>query len=256
MNRTSRCAALAATCSLAIAGTAGASPIYFDFTATIIAVEGVEGAQVGATLRGGYTFETDRLVSMHGAGEPNYSFQDWQPTGLAEPYAYLGIGDRELTFPAGAGLNLAVINFFDACRPLCEPQSPENFNIFVSSDSAPLPGFTGTMQNTGFYFASAAFTRLAEAPFIQPFDYFDGAQVDAASIVTLPLYDTVGFYSENTLSCVEGGCVNVGARSMTYSIQSVTRGIGVRAVPEPGALGLMILGFAGLLLARRPARTF
>jgi hypothetical protein len=254
MNRTSRRAALAAACSLAITHTAGASPIYFDFVATITAVDGVAGAEVGATIRGGYTFETDRLVSMHGAGDPNYSFQDWQPANLAAPYAWLDFGGHELTFPAGTGLNFAAINFFDACRPVCEPQSAENFNIFVSSDSAPLAGFTGTMENTGFYFASAAFTRLPGEPFIQPFDYFDLAQVDATSIVSLPLYDTVGFYSESTLSCVEGGCASVGARSMTYSIQSVTRGIGARAVPEPRSLGLLAAGFAGLLLVRRRAR--
>lgn len=252
MNRTSRCAALALTSSLALANTAGASPIYFDFSGTITAVDGVSGAQVGATIRGGYTFETEQLVSMHGAGEPNYAFLDLS-AGLTEPYAYLTIGDRELTFPAGSGLNFAAINFHDACRPLCEPFSAENFNIFVTSDSVPNAFFTGSMEHTSFYFASAAFTRLPDAPFIQPFDYFDGAQVDATSIITLPLYDMVGVYNESTMSCVNGGCASVGARSITYSIDSVTRGIGVRAVPEPGTLGLMIFGLAGLLMLRRRA---
>ena len=47
--------------------------------------------------------------------------------------------------------------------------------------------------------------------------------------------------------------MNIAPGSLGFSIDSVTRGIGARAVPEPGTLGLMVAGLAGLLLFRRRA---
>jgi hypothetical protein len=253
MKRTFRCAALAAAFSLGLAGTASAVPIHFDFTGTITGVEGVEGVAVGAAISGGFTFETDRLVGTHRAGDPQYSWLDLEPVGLTEPYAFLNFGGRELAYPSAASGNYAVINFFDACRPDCGPLGPENFGMYASTGHSAAPDFTGIIQHSAFYFASAALTRLPDPPFIETFDYFDGAQVDPTSIVTLPLYDMVGFYSGGTMDCVLGACVNTDSGSLGFSIDSVTRGIGARAVPEPGTLGLLAVGLAGLLLFRRRA---
>jgi hypothetical protein len=254
MKRTIRCAALAATCSLGFAGTASAVPIHFDFTGTITGVENLEGAIAGAAISGGFTFETDRLAAGHAPGSPQYSWVDLEPEGLIEPYAFLNFGGREVAYPSAAIGNYAVINFFDACTPICAPFNVENFGMFASTGHSAAPDFTGLMQHSSFYFASAALTRLADPPFIEAFDYFDGAQVDPTSIVTLPLYDLAGFYSQGTMDCVSGGCVNIAPGSLGFTIDSVTRGIGARAVPEPGTLGLLVAGLAGLLLFRRRVR--
>lgn len=254
MKRTFRCAALAAACSLGFAGTASAVPIHFDFTGTITGVEGVSGASAGAAISGGFSFETDRLESRFDPGAGLYSWMDWEPVGLTEPYAFLNFGGREVAYPSTATGNYAVINFLDACRPVCAPFSPENFSMYASTGHSAAPDFTGIIQHSAFYFASAALTRLPDPPFIETFDYFDGAQLDSTSIVTLPLYDLAGFYSEGTMDCVSGGCVNVDPRSLSFSIDSVTRGIGARAVPEPGTLGLLAVGLAGLFFFRRRAQ--
>ncbi len=251
MKRTLRCAALAAACSLGLAATASAVPIHFDFTGSITGVDGVEGIAIGAAIGGGFTFETDRLAGTHRAGDPQYSWLDWEPVGLTEPYAFLNFGGRELAYPSAAPGNYAVINFFDACRPVCAAFGAENFGMYASTGHSPAPDFTGMFEYGAFYFASAALTRLPDPPFIETFDYFDGAQVDPTSIVTLPLYDMVGFYSGGTMDCVLGACVDVDPHSLGFSIDSVTRGIGARAVPEPGTLGLLAVGLAGLLLVRR-----
>jgi hypothetical protein len=39
--------------------------------------------------------------------------------------------------------------------------------------------------------------------------------------------------------------------SFGFTIESVTRGVGARAVPEPGTQALMIIGLAGSMLVRR-----
>ena len=254
MKRTLARSAVAAVCSLGFAGTAGAIPIHFDFTGTITGVENVKGATVGAVISGGFTFETERLAFGHAPGSPQYSWVDHEPEGLTEPYAFLNFGGREVAYPSAATGNYAVINFFDACTPICAPFGVENFGMFASTGHSAAPDFTGLMQQSSFYFASAALTRLTDPPFIEAFDYFDGTQVDPTSIVTLPLYDLAGFYSQGTMDCVSGGCTNIAPGSLGFTIDSVTRGIGARAVPEPGTLSLLAASLAGLWLFRRRAR--
>jgi len=234
----------AAALSLGFASLAQAIPIYFDFTGTI------NGA--GTTLAGGFTFETDRLVEA----SPNpalRSWIDWQPVDPAEPLAYLAFGGRDVTFSPGAGTTYALMNFSDACPSTgCPPQQVENFSLFAgSTDGEFTADFTGSINTYSFYFSSAAFVRLPDFPFIQGFDYFDGAQLDPTSIVSLPLYDAFGYFSEDTYDCVDGSCVSSGPRDFGISIDTVTRGIGARSVPEPGTLGLSGAGFLAALLMRR-----
>ncbi len=254
MKRTFRCAALAAACSLGFACTASAVPIHFDFTGTITGVEGVEGARSEQQSAVASPSRPTVLAAGHAPGSPQYSWVDLEPEGLTEPYAFLNFGGREVAYPSAATGNYAVINFFDACTPICAPFGVENFGMFASTGHSAAPDFSGLMQQSSFYFASAALTRLADPPFIEAFDYFDGAQVDPTSIVTLPLYDLAGFYSQGTMDCVLGGCVNIAPGSLGFSIDSVTRGIGARAVPEPGTLSLLAASLAGLWLFRRRAR--
>ena len=243
MKRTFRCAALAAAFSLGLAGTASAVPIHFDFTGTITGVEGVEGVAVGAAISGGFTFETDRLVGTHRAGDPQYSWLDLEPVGLTEPYAFLNFGGRELAYPSAASGNYAVINFFDACRPDCGPLGPENFGMYASTGHSAAPDFTGIIQHSAFYFASAALTRLPDPPFIETFDYFDGAQVDPTSIVTLPLYDMVGFYSGGTMGRARHRRTS-GARAGHAG--SAGRGVGGLAALQAARAG--VVGIIGVLI--------
>jgi hypothetical protein len=246
MNRTTVRSVLTAALSLGTIATAHAVPLYFDFTGNI-----QDGS--GTAIAGGFTLETDRLAGS--APTPAHrSWVDFEPANRVETVAQLAFGDRNITVPAGPGTSYVVINFFDGCTPAeCSNQLFDNFGVFASTvDREIVPGFTGTYSSQNFYFASAGINRLPDAPFIEAFDYFDAAQVDPTSIVSLPLYDMIGFFSEDTFDCVDGACVSLGqGTSFSFTIDSVDRGVGSRSVPEPGTLGLLGGGLLAAYWMRR-----
>jgi hypothetical protein len=246
MKRTTVRSAIAAAFSLGITATTNAVPLYFDFTGTI-----QDGT--GTAISGGFSLETDRLAGS--APTPALrSWVDYEPANRAESVAHLDFGDRSITVPSAPGTSYVVINFFDGCTPAaCSNQAFDNFGIFASTaDREIVPGFTGTYRSQSFYFASAGITRRPDAPFMEAFDYFDAAQLDPTSVVTLPLYDVIGFFSEDTLDCVDGACVSLGqGSSFGFTIDSVERGTGSRSVPEPGTLGLSGVGLLAAYWMRR-----
>jgi hypothetical protein len=234
--------------SLGLSGAASATPFWFDFTGTISG-----GVNDVGPISGGFTFDTDRLYEPTLPVSSQRQWIDWMPTNLGEPLAFLDFGGESRTFPAGAGTNYGLISFVDACDINgCQPNSLENFSLFFSAtDQVMSPDFTGTARTTTFYFSSAALTTLPDFPYIHTFDYFDLAQVDPTSIVSLPLHTMFGSYSETTFNCVLGACETADFRSFGVTVDDVTRGIGPREVPEPGTLVLMVAGLGGIFLIRR-----
>ena len=241
--------AAAAAFTIGFASLAQAVPIYFDFTGTVSSST-APGA-IGQPVSGGFTLESDRLIQ---GTTPPYqrSWIDFQPTGLVEPLAHLDIGGRNVAFPLNTGQSFALVSYTDNCTPVeCVPFGTDNFGIFVSSAlPAYAPDFTGTLWSSSFYFASTAITRPPGGP-VQPFDYFDIADIELNSMLTLPLHDVVAFFGEETLDCVAGSCTSIEQRSYSFSIDTVTRGAGVRSVPEPGTLGLLGAGLLAAFVTRR-----
>jgi len=240
-------AAVAALVSLGLSGIANATPFYFDFTGSIN-----DPASTGP-ITGGFTFDTDRLYEPTLPVATQRQWIDWQPTNLSEPLAFLDFGSQSVIFPAGAGTNYGLISYVDACDAAgCQPNSLENFALFVSAtDQMMTPDFTGTARTTSFYFSSAALTILPDFPYIQTFDYFDLSQVQPTSIISLPLYTMFGSYSQTTFSCVAGACETTDFQSFGVTVDTVTRGMGARSVPEPGTLALLLAALGGGLLVRR-----
>jgi len=244
-----------AVAAFVVAGIAQAVPVYFDFTGTITgsSVSPPDGL-MGSPLSGGFNFETDRLLEappLTSGQSTQYTFVDWQPSGLSEPFAFLNFGGGSLSWPNYES-SYSLINFFESCSVSgCPPQTGENFNLQATTGDAWSPDFTGTMRTNFLFFLSAAETRLPDYPFFESFNYFEPEDVAPTSIVTLPLYSLVGLFSETSYSCVEGACSTIEDRQYTFSVDSVSRGEGPRPVPEPGTLELFGVALAGMLFLRR-----
>ncbi len=246
MKRTTVRSAITAAISLGTATAANAVPLYFDFTGNI-----QDGS--GTAISGGFTLETDRFTGSR----PNPAISSWvdyEPVNRVDEVAHLAFGAQNISFPTGPGTSYVVANFFDGCTPAaCSGSQFDNFGLFASSaDREIVPGFTGSYSSQSFYVASAAIRLDPGSGAREAFDSFDAAQVDLTSVVSLPLYDLVGFYSHGFYDCIDGACVaNDRSSSFGFTIGSVDRGLGARSVPEPGTLGLLGAGALAALLTRR-----
>jgi hypothetical protein len=227
--------AVAAFAACGLAGVAEATPIYFDFTGTI------NGSDTA--ISGGFNFESDRLWST---GEPaggwQYTFVDWQPVGATLPAAFLSFGGQEISFPRYES-HYSLINFADQCSSTpCAPNTADNFNLQAHTSDVWTPDFTGTLRSGMIYVLNYDWTNL---------DFIDGATAIPTDIVSLPLHSLIGIYSESVQNCVAGSCSVLSDTQIGFSLDTVSRGIGARPVPEPGTLGLLGVALGGILLRRR-----
>ena len=233
--------------TLGFSSLAQSVPIYFNFTATNTgSVLMPEGAVVGQTVTGGFTFETEQLVRRtSGPANPGVAFE-------GAPQAFLSFGDRIVSFPAPGALNGGYIFFYDGCRSADCESDEDSFSLSAStSEQSPetlAAGFTGTYRSASLFFDSSK-------DFVPPADLFDADTVDPTAIVDLPIPAIAsGFYVEFVTSCVSGVCERGQAgRSFGFSVDSVTRGLGSRSVPEPGTLGLLGAGLLAAFVPRRRA---
>lgn len=71
-----------------------------------------------------------------------------------------------------------------------------------------------------------------------------------AQLVSLPLTMQPNLVlSDYVFACADDLCEQTGVNRTTFSVTSATRT--VASVPEPGTLGLLALGLAGVFAARR-----
>ena len=232
----------AAVVTLGFTVAAQATPMYFDFTGTVL-------GSPGSAVTGGFNFEIDRLYSAPAPGQPQLvTFIDWQPTGLSAPLAFLNFGDRNVEFPAYGGINYLYSQFNDACTPgeECPASASDHWSIFASTSEQPeagtAPDFTGSMRAAYLFFLPLDGL---------PQDTFDASTVDPTAILTLPLGNTLGIYSEQLIDCVRGECTYSNPYQLTFTIDSVSRGLGPRSVPEPGTFGLLGVALVGMFFVRR-----
>ncbi len=225
--------AIAATITSGFSGVAQAVPVYFDFTGTI--------SGTGSAISGGFNFDTDRLLFAPPALNSQYTFVDWHPEGLTEPLAFLDFDGRQVRYPVfDTYYNL--VSFVDQCSSDPCPGAGDNFNLMsITNDTTPVD-FTGT-------FRSSSIMVFAFGPLDH--DYVNGSTALPIDIVTLPLHQLVGIFSESEQSCVLGVCSTVHGNSINFTLDTVSRGVGARSVPEPGTLGLFGVALAGMWVLRR-----
>jgi hypothetical protein len=248
-------------CTIGLAGfgmSASASPIYFDFVATVTATMGSfsnRGLE-GNIITGGFVFESDNLTQF---ANPDFTSMVYDDRNPVPGFAHLNVGGFSAAFPIFSEDNEVAMAFRDFCDgDLCrEPYYVDALELYAGSSTLPIetwaaPGFVGSFQKF-----TLSMTALGD-------DFLSWANATPEDIVSLALPDTYrgspamgGGYTDRTYNCTDGAFCSVPIdNEIGFTIESVTRRVGPRAVPEPGTLGLMAFAFAGLLVFRRraPAR--
>jgi hypothetical protein len=237
-----------AVAALAIGSAAHAVPIYFDYTGHVTG--GTADAPIGAAVSGGFNFETDRLVALPVSQRIIYTFTDWQPTGLTEPLGFMNIDGAGYEVPSLA-TSYASINFFDGCNPVCGFPPSEYFSFNATTYDAWTPGFTGDLRTISLLLYASYETALPDHPFREPYNGFDGATATPLDVLSLPLPYLSGTYLEQIDSCVDGQCTTTRLVNHNFDVDTVTRGVGPRSVPEPGTLALLGAAAIGVFARRR-----
>jgi hypothetical protein len=239
---------------LASTNTAVAEPIYLDFTGKITD-SFAGGAPSGTAVSGSFTFELDDMGSSESLIAPpsfrNLGFGVYSETGFPEPIAAFNVGGQQTNFGLDPGVTYGYISFVDTCVDgACLPTWSENFGWFAQTNNFGA-GLDGTFTQRTLGLISQNTVALPDFPYSETIDYFDGDDLTFMSGVTLPLYQMAGLYLASTVNCVAGNCTPVDEVRYNFSIDSVVRGVGPRAVPEPGTIGLFAAAVGLLAFSRR-----
>jgi hypothetical protein len=238
----------AAVVALTLTGTASAVPVVMDLSGELVS---------RWTSRPGFVIELDdfgaaQYTNTTGAQRWTYSALE----GATAISAFLSIGGVEVDMTP-YDRRRSVVSMLDShgtiignCDPVCSSTTPDQYSVnFTSLQTPPVSGSTA--------FRSLAFSTVEWPDPLIPGSggsFIDGAPASLLDILMLPsMFDNPLLESRLSFTDSYNICTDLCrpdySQNTQMRIDSLNRY--VASVPEPGTLGLMGLGLALTLVARR-----
>jgi len=254
---------IVAVALIASAAPASAIPVQFDFAGTVTGVidyDWATGDQVfgqgplGSSFSARFLFDTDLFgpaVPEEAEFSERLTYAAQLPGAIS---ANLVIGGVNFDIFAHES-DSASLNFNDSlgvfpCGDGCQALSPDAWGLTFESQTVTDIGRTSL--RTGYFTFAADFIDINRPELSMGWLDFDEG-IEVADIATLPFPTTPATLNlvDWTFDCTER-CVRAGFHMTVLEMTSVTRTVG--SVPEPGPLGLLVVGAAGAMLASRRRR--
>ena len=195
-------------------------------------------------------FGAPTTFSSAGYDEISYRSVEGGPMPIS---AWLTIGGVSVDIAPFSG-NRGYVSFYDSNGPIvgcggtCGSMTPDQWNIRTQSFEN---GPSGTSGLQSFYFTAAETSNPGEPN--SGMTWLDFSQpVNLDLLLTLPTVSASfppSLYLTDTNFDCTSVCRQVSSLTTGMTITSLTRSS--TSVPEPGTLGLLVVGFAGVMFARR-----
>ena len=251
---------IAAAAAIVIAAPASAIPITFDLSGTISNAVDIDFgtgmltpdiSRLGLTFNAQFVLETDLFgtgVSSSADIGDRLSYSTGLPGAMTGSLVIDGTS-IDLTPYSPPRANAG---FLDSNGVVSGPGgarlAPDQFNLNLSSDS--IGAFGPTALRTVSFSYVAPFAGF-ENPELAMSWFELSPDFDITQIAFLPLAGVQPslHLSDYRFACADDRCQQTGVYRTSFSVTSATRT--VASVPEPGTLGLLALGIAGVFAARR-----
>jgi hypothetical protein len=255
-----------AVVAVASAAPASAIPVTFDFTGTIANVVDVDFATnmpvtdmstVGQALSARFIVDTD-LFGPGTSASTDVGDRLFFNSELAGAISSTFMINGESIDIAPYSRDRSTVSFLDSngvvsCGTNCSRLAPDQFNVNLISDEFTIPqgstvqrvaSFSFVADFLGFENAEAAMSWFDLTP------EFDINQLGSLEIPTTVRPSVI--LTDYTFACTEERCQTASSHRTLFAVTSTVRT--VSSVPEPGTLGLLALGAAGVMLAGRRRR--
>lgn len=247
-----------------LAAPASAAPIVFDISATISYrsylempawTNTVDHSLDGQVVTAQFVidpdlFATPPVVSTEEFDDMTFRSLAGGPSGISTSLTIGGVPIDTSPFSQ----DRSEVAFYDSygwitgCGGACGSMTPDQYSIRSYSEEFGAGGLSG-FSLLQFGAAESVDPAIPESGMTW-LDFTQPVTLDL--LLTLPTengsYPSSIYWSEGTYDCT-GQCRQTGMWNTSMSITSLTRS--TMSVPEPGTLGLLVAGFAGLMLVRR-----